>query len=89
MATNKKAPRISVLNWMATLFMCSIPGVNLVFILLTIIFAKTPAKKNFGWALLLWAVIICAAIAGLLLAFPTQSAELANFLREYAQGLRP
>ena len=89
MSNTKKAPRISVLNWMGTLLLCAIPGVNILFVLLTIIFAKTPSKKNFAWALLLWTVLICAAIAALLLIFPAESAELAAFLREYAQGPRP
>jgi len=82
--TAKKAPRISVLNWMGTLLLCAVPGVNILFILLTIIFAKSPSKKNFAWALLLWTVLLCAAAAALLLIFPEQSAEVANMLREYA-----
>ena len=84
--TTKKTPRISVLNWMGTLFLCAIPGVNLLYLLLTIIFAKTPSKKNFAWALLLWTVLLCAAASALLLIFPEQSAELANWLRAYAAG---
>jgi len=84
--TSKKSSRISVLNWMGTLLLCAVPGVNLIFVLCTIIFAKSPSKKNFAWALLIWTALLCAAAAALLLIFPEQSAEVANMLREYAGG---
>ena len=84
--TAKKSSRISVLNWMGTLLLCAIPGVNLIFVLCTIIFAKSPSKKNFGWALLLWTLLLCIISAALLTIFPEQAAEIANALRAYAQG---
>lgn len=89
MTNAKKASRISILNWMGTLLLCSVPGVNLIFLICTLIFAKSPSKKNFAWALLVWGLLLCVIAAALLLVFPTQSAELANMLREYAQGPRP
>ena len=38
--------RPSILNWMGTLILLGIPGVNLIFLILSIIFAKTGAKRN-------------------------------------------
>ena len=45
--------RPSILNWMGSLILLGIPGVNLIFLILTIIFAKTGAKRNFAIAALL------------------------------------
>ena len=59
--------RPSVLNWMGTLILCGIPRVNLIFLILSIIFAKTGAKRNFAIAslllMVLWLVLTCAAFA--------------------------
>ena len=59
--------RPSVLNWMGSLILCGIPGVNLIFLILSIIFAKTGAKRNFAIAalllMLLSLVLTCAAFA--------------------------
>ena len=56
MARAKKS-RISVLNWMGTLLLCAIPGVNLIALICFWIFAKSPSKKSFAQAALLWMVI--------------------------------
>ena len=84
MARAKKTAKISVLNWMGTLLLCSIPGVNLIAVICFLIFAKSPSKKSFAKAMLLWMLIAVAAGAALLLALPEQAAELANLLREAA-----
>ena len=84
MARAKKTAKIYVLNWMGTLLLCSIPGVNLIAVICFLIFAKSPSKKSFATAMLLWMLIAVAAGAALLLALPEQAAELANLLREAA-----
>ena len=55
--------RPSVLNWMGSLILCSIPGVNLIFLILSIIFAKTGAKRNFAIAALLL-MVLCLVLVG-------------------------
>ena len=66
MARAKKG-KISVWNWMGTLFLCAIPGVNLIATICFLIFAKSPSKKSFAWAMLLWMVILLAATTAALL----------------------
>ena len=74
--------RPSVLNWMGTLILYSIPGVNLIFLILSIIFAKTSAKRHFAIAglllMILCAILICAAFAML----PDYFTQLGQSLRE-------
>lgn len=84
MTRAKKSTHISVLNWMGTLLLCAIPGVNLIALILFLIFAKSSSKKSFALAALLWILLSAIATVALLLAFPTQAAELANFLRAVA-----
>ena len=74
--------RPSILNWMGSLILLGIPGVNLIFLILTIIFAKTGAKRNFAIAgillMLLCAILTFAAFA----IFPDRAIELGQRLRE-------
>ena len=81
MAKNGKN-RPSILNWMGTLILCSIPGVNLIFLILSAIFAKSGAKRNFAIAgillMVLFAIITFAAFA----IFPDFFAKLGQSLRE-------
>ena len=78
--TNKG--RVSVLNWMGSLILYGIPGVNLIFLILTIIFAKSGSKRNFAIAglllMVLFAVLVCAAFA----IFPDYFTTLGQNLRE-------
>lgn len=74
--------RISVWNWMGTLILCGIPGVNVIALILFIIFARSASKRNFAIAMLvLWAVgllILCT----LVVLFPQVLSQLADELRE-------
>jgi len=79
-----KKNRISVLNWMGTLLVFAIPGVNILAMILFLIFAKSASKKTYVLALLLWTLILAVAAVTLLLVFPEQSALLADVLRDYA-----
>ncbi len=84
MARAKKS-RISVLNWMGTLLLCAIPGVNLIALICFWIFAKSPSKKSFAQAALLWMVVVAVLMVVALAALPDQMADLADRLREAAQ----
>lgn len=74
--------RPSVGNWLGTLILYGIPGVNLIFLILSAIFAKTAAKRNFAIAgiilMVLCAVIVFAAFA----IFPDFFTRLADSIRE-------
>ena len=79
-----KKNRISVLNWMGTMLVFAIPGVNILAMILFLIFARSASKKTYVLALLLWTLILAVAAVTLLLVFPEQSALLADVLRDYA-----
>ena len=78
---SKTIKKPSLLNWMGTLFLMTIPGVNLLALILFIIFAKTQAKRSFAIAglllTLLYAVLVCAAF----MLFPDFFTKLADTLR--------
>jgi len=83
MSTVKKN-KISVLNWMGTLLLCAIPGVNVLAVILFLIFAKSPSKRSFAVAMLLWMLLLAVGIAAVMLALPEQVAWLSDWLRNYA-----
>ena len=78
--TSKRQP--SVLNWMGSLILVSIPGINLIFLILSAIFAKSSSKRSFAIAgillLVLCAVLVFAAFA----IFPDFFSNLADTLRQ-------
>ena len=86
MSRTKKPSTVSVFNWMGTVILTAIPGVSLIFIILTLIFAKAPSKRNYAWALLILTALTMAAIVALLAIFPEQAAQLADTLEAYAKG---
>lgn len=80
MARNgKNSP--SVLNWMGTLILYSIPGLNVLFIILTAIFAKSTAKRRFAIAAILLMLLGVVLVIAAFVAFP-------EFFREVAQAMR-
>ena len=76
-----KTKKISVLNWMGTILVCSIPVVNLVALILFIIFAKSPSKRSFAVAGLLLMILAAALICTAFLVFDAQLSEFAAYLR--------
>ncbi len=81
MAKNgKKGP--SVLNWMGTLILYAIPGVSLIFLILSAIFAKSSAKRNFAIAGILLEVICVILIFAAFAVFPDTFTQLSQQLRE-------
>lgn len=81
MARNGKN-RPSVLNWMGTLILYAIPGVNLIFLILSIIFAKSGAKRNFAIAGLLLMILCAAAVFAAFAIFPDFFIQQSQNLRE-------
>lgn len=74
--------RPSVLNWMGTLILYAIPGVNLIFLILSAIFAKSAAKRNFAIAGILLAVLCVVLTFAAFAAFPDFFTRLGQTLRE-------
>ena len=81
MAKNGKN-RPSVLNWFGSLILYAIPGVNLIFLILSIIFAKSGAKRNFAIAGLLLIVLSCVLIFAAFAIFPDFFTDLGQRIRE-------
>ena len=77
--TGKNTP--SVFNWMITLILYSIPGLNVLFLILSAIFAKSTAKRRFAIAAILLMLLGVALVIAAFVAFP-------EFFREVAQALR-
>ena len=77
--------RPSILNWMGSLILLGIPGVNLIFLILSIIFAKTSAKRNFAIAALLLMVLSVVLICAAFVAFPDYFTRMAQSLRDASE----
>jgi len=80
MARNKKND-VSILSWIGTLILLSIPGVNII-AFICYLFSKNASKRNFMIASLLLGILCTAAVAGLIIAFPEQVANLAELIRQ-------
>ena len=76
-----KFRKVSVWNWMGTLILCSIPGVNLISLILFIIFAKAQAKRSFAIAMFLLMLIFTALVFAAFLVFPEELSRFAADLR--------
>ena len=77
--------RPSILNWMGSLILLGIPGVNLIFLILSIIFAKTGAKRNFAIAALLLMVLSVVLLCAAFVAFPDYFTRMAQSLRDASE----
>jgi len=73
---------VSVWNWLGTLILSLIPGVNVLFFIVTILFAKTRAKRNFAIAALILMVLVAALSFA---AFLIWGNAIENYARELAQ----
>ena len=84
MAKSNVKRQPSVLNWMGTLILYAIPGVNLIFLILSAIFARSSGKRGFAIAgillILLCAVLVFAAFA----IFPDFFTRLTETMRQAA-----
>ena len=81
---NKPRKRVSVWNWMGTLILLSIPGVNIVVLFLFAFLAKSPSKRNFAIAALVLLLIAAILLFAAFLVFPAELRSLADWLRQHA-----
>lgn len=71
MQENKEYRRVSVLGWIGTLILSSIPGVNLILWIIWAFAAKCPSRKTFAIALLILTAFcvvvsaVCVSIWGM------------------------
>ena len=77
---SKKQP--SVLNWIGTLILYGIPGVNLIFLILSAIFAKSSGKRGFAIAGILLMVISVLLVFAAFAIFPDFFTKLTQTMRD-------
>ena len=82
-----RSNRVSVLNWLGTLFLSIIPGVNIIAWILFIIFCKPQPKRTFAIAAIVLSVLLCALVIAAFFLFGDQMAEWAHKLAESVQPL--
>lgn len=78
----KKQP--SVLNWMGTLILYGIPGVNLIFLILSAIFAKSSGKRGFAIAGIILIVLSALLLFLAFAFFPDYFNRLTDLMRQAA-----
>lgn len=83
-----KGNRVSVWNWLGTLILLSIPGVNLIALIAFLFLAKSQAKRSFCVAYLILLVLMLALVLTVFLVFPQQLSDLAVQLRGIANEPR-
>lgn len=86
-AKSSKSKKVSVWNWIGTLILMSIPGVNIISAILFIIFAKAQAKRSFCIAWLVLVVIALALLCAAFLFLPEIMTALSDALRQTAAPL--
>ena len=79
-SSNKKQP--SVLNWLGSLILYSIPGVNLIFLILSVIFAKSTSKRSFAIAGIILIVLSALLTFIAFMIFPDFFTRLAEYMRQ-------
>lgn len=80
-ADSKKYRKVSVLNWMGTLILSAIPGVNIIAMILFIIFAKAQAKRSYAIAMLVLMLLGAALFCAAFIIFEAEIAQFADTLR--------
>ena len=78
---SNKDRKVSVWNWLGTLIVCSMPGVNIIALILMIILAKAQAKRSFAIACLLLMILCAALVIAVFLLFPQELSQFAADLR--------
>ena len=78
----QKKKGISILNWMGTMVLCAIPGVNIIAMALMAGLAKSRSKRTFAGAFLILQAII---IVALVVAFMVFGDEMVEFSRKLIQ----
>ena len=83
--SGKSSP--SVLNWLGSLFLFCIPGVSLIFLILSLIFARSTAKRRFAVAGILLTVLFIVAVFAVFAIFPDYFTELAKNMRDMSNNI--
>lgn len=76
-----KYRKVSVWNWIGTLILLSIPGVNIITLILTIILAKAQAKRSFAIAVLILTVLSAVLVGAAFIVFGAELSQFAADLR--------
>ena len=84
---SRKYRKVSVWNWMGTLILSAIPGVNLIAMILFIIFAKAQAKRSFAVAMLVLMLLGVALTCAAFILFSAELSAFADLLRSGAPVL--
>ena len=66
---NRGVRRVSFLNWFFTLIVSAIPGVNILFFVITIAAARNASKKSFAVAALVLSLLLLIAACALVFFF--------------------
>ena len=82
---SSKNKKISVWNWIGTIILMGIPGVNLISAILFIIFAKAQAKRSFCIAWLILSAVALVLLSAAFLCLPELMTALAAQLRAAAE----
>ena len=82
MAKSSGRRQPSILNWMGSLVLYAIPGVNLIFLILSAIFAKSTSKRSFAIAGILLIVISALLTFLAFMLFPDFFTRLAEYMRQ-------
>ena len=85
MSRTEDTPRkrgISVVNWMGTLVLAAIPGVNIIALILFVVLGKSRSKRTFAAASLLLMAIFAVLFVAAFVVFGDRLAELAHRLVE-------
>lgn len=76
----QKKKGISILNWMGTMVLCAIPGVNIIAMALMAGLAKSRSKRSFAGAFLILQAIIIVAVVAAFMLFGDQLVEFSKKL---------
>lgn len=74
--------RVSILNWMWTILLACIPGVNIIALFLLAFLSKKQPKRSFAVAALLLMLIVAILIFVAFLVFPAELLAFGDWLRE-------
>lgn len=71
---------VSIINWMLTIILSVIPGVNLIGFIAMMIFARNKSKKTFAAAALILCLLFAVLFIAAFLIFGDEIVELASKL---------
>lgn len=74
----KGVKKVSFFNWVVTLIVSVIPGVNILFFIITSMFAKNPSKRMYAAAALVLTLLVLIACCVAVIFFGTELVEWAQ-----------